>query len=333
MSRLSRSGIQTLGVRACGVMVGAVSLSFLALACASGETVAPSATGRGGGSGSGSGGAGVGPAGSGGSGVNPTGSGGAGVNPTGSGGAGVNPTGSGGTGVNPTGAGGSTTTACSLPTAAQTCAGTPLRKALLIDFSTYTATGAWGNSAAGDLTGGTSMFQGAGTAALTRVVQGTAPDTSLHLTGNIPQNGYAGLVFWFGPCVNAALVNSGADGSAPRSTTGIALPLWGNLGGSQVRVQVQSHDDYPVDAPNMKGGCVFTNCDMRWTQCTAPTVLMTSVPSTPTVTSFLWGSFTGGKPMPTTTGQGVVGLQFQFECGTAPSCNIDVTIGSIVPTL
>jgi hypothetical protein len=34
----------------------------------------------------------------------------------------------------------------------------------------------------------------------------------------------------------------------------------------------------------------------------------------------------------TTDGNGVVGLQFQFECPTASTCNVDVTLGAIVLT-
>ncbi len=59
---------------------------------------------------------------------------------------------------------------------------------------------------------------------------------------------------------------------------------------------------------------------------------MNTIPAAPTLTSFPWTRFTGGLPAATTNGNGVVGLQFQWECVTPPSCSVDVSIGTIILT-
>jgi hypothetical protein len=266
--------------------------------------VTTSTTGAGGGSGgSAGGGAGGGSAGGGGA----TGAGGA-VTTTGAGGAGMS---------------------CTLPTVGQACAGSSLHTPLLINFARYVPAGTWGDSTMGDLTGGTSPFQGTGVTQLTRVVQGVDPDAQLHVTGTIPTGSYAGFVLWFGPCVNASTIMAT---TATTATTGIAAVLGGGLGGSQLKLQVQTNVDYPVDATNMKGACLFTSCDARYSQCAGPTAVMTTIPASPTLTSFPWAMFTGGLPTATTDGNGVVGLQFQWECVTSPNCNVDVSIGTIILT-
>jgi len=274
---------------------------------------------------------GPGPGGSGGRAGTSSGAGGAGTVTTGGGGSGSGgsavTTGTGGSGTT-TGAGGAGMT-CTLPTAGQTCAGTIPANPLLINFARYLPTGNWGNSTMGDLTGGTSPFQGTGVTPLARVVEGADPDARLHVTGTIPVNSYAGFVLWFGPCVNLATF---MDATATPTTTGVAAVLGGNLGGSRLKFQVQTQADYPVDPPNMKGACLFTNCDARWSQCVGPTALVTAIPATPALTTFPWSGFTGGLPTATTNGNGVVGLQFQWECPTFPSCSVDVAIGTIILT-
>jgi len=220
--------------------------------------------------------------------------------------------------------------ACTLPTTRQTCAMSMLSKTTIIDFTTYAATGTWGVSTAGDLTGGTSPFQGPGVPELVHTVEGAAPDTSLHVTGSIPVNSYAGFVLWFGPCVDASKVIE-MDGA--QATTGMNFSIGGSLGGARFKFQVQSSEDYPVDMPNMKGACLFPTCDSRFTACVSPTVTLLTLPPTPTLTSFPWSGFVGGMPVATTTGAGVVGLQFQFECISSSSCAVDLRLGAIVLTL
>jgi len=219
---------------------------------------------------------------------------------------------------------------CTLPTAPEACALSVPRKTTLIDFTTYTATGTWGVSTSGDLTGGTSAFHGTGTADLTRVVEGQAPDTVLHVSGSIPVGSYAGFVLWFGPCVDASKV---LDMDAALSTTGIDFSLGGSLGGARLKVQMQTHDDYPVDPANHKGGCLYSTCATQWTACMGPTLIVSTVAATPALVTVPWANFTGGLPVATTTGAGVVGLQFQVECVAGPSCAVDLRLGAVVLTL
>jgi hypothetical protein len=283
-----------------------LALGFIVVAGCSSESVNGSGGGKGGSSGQGSGGSSA---------------------TTGAGGS-SSTTGAGGS-SSTTGAGGGSS---DCPTAPITCGGTVPQKTTLIDFSRYMASGAWGDSSMGDLTGGTSPYHGSGTD-LTLAVEGTAPDATLHITGMVPFNDYAGFVLWFGPCTNANMVMDPTSGTTT-PTTGIALTLGGNLAGSQLRFQVQTDVDYPVDTANSKGACLY-NCDpsmSKWSQCVPPGSLMTTVPSAPALTNFLWGVFTGGMPNASTTGAGLVGLQFQFECGTSGGCNVDVQLGSIVLT-
>jgi hypothetical protein len=321
--------ISPLSLVALGMIALAVSAGSIGCTSGAGGPGSSGSGGRTGGSSSGVGGAGnvspppTGAGGSSGGGGTTSGTGG---NATTTG-AGGTTSGTGGNGTT-TGAGGAGMT-CTLPTVAQTCADTVPRNPLLINFARYLSTGTWGNSAMGDLTGGTSAFQGTGVTPLTRVVEGADPDARLHVTGTIPVNSYAGFVLWFGPCVN---LSTFMDTTGTPATTGIAAVLGGNLGGSRLKFQVQTNVDYPVDTPNMKGACLFTNCDARYSQCLGPTALLTTIPATPALTAFPWSRFTDGLPTATTNGDGVVGLQFQWECPTFPSCSVDVSLGTIVLT-
>jgi hypothetical protein len=223
------------------------------------------------------------------------------------------------------GTGGTGTTTCMPNPPAQTCGGTAApTDGVVIDFASFQTSGTWGVSGMGDLTGGTSYYQGRGVTQLTAVVEAG----SLHITGSLPAytadimddaENYAGIVFWFGPCVNAS------------AFTGLSLPVSGTLASAALKLQVQTHLDYPVDAANSKGGCSFTSCDTRWSECVGPTTTVT-VPSAPA--TFAWSAFTGGKPNAAVTPEGLVGLQFQFECSatTAP-CTVDVTLGTITLTM
>ena len=207
-------------------------------------------------------------------------------------------------------------TACTLPTDAdiQACDGMPPpASGVLIDFSTYQTNGNWG---AGDqLTGGTSKYHNNADCHSTDLVL-TADGGTLHMTGSIPPSQYAGDVFWFGPCVNAA------------SFGGVSLSVMGDTGGGTLKVQVQTALDYPIDISNRKGACVFTNCDNKWSECAPPTASVTVTADMATV-DLPWASFSGGSPNGAVTPEGLVGLQIQFECPLATDCPIDVTLGAI----
>ena len=214
-----------------------------------------------------------------------------------------------------------------MPTAPQPCAGTIPQKATLLNFSTLAASGNWGNMAVGDLTGGTSFYQGDCSSVLTLTRElGSEIAT---LTGTIPNTGYAGIVLWFGPCIDATTVMGGG------TTTGLSLTIGGSLGGAGLKVQPQTSTNYPVDTANGKGECLFTDCDARFSQCSPPTVTLSTIPATPEVTNLPWAMFTAGVPEATATtdGNGLVGLQLQFECSGGTACAINVQLGTIALTM
>jgi hypothetical protein len=226
--------------------------------------------------------------------------------------------GSGGTAM--AGAGGTAAT-CTPNPVAQVCGGfvapawgTPpgMTAGKLLDFASYMTDGKWGSMASGELTGGTSLYHGPSDVDLTRVVESGA----LRITATITPTGYVGIVFWFGPCVNAS------------AFTGIDFAVGGVTGGAVLKAQVQTHEDYPVDVANMKGGCSFTNCDEKFTECAGPTHQVV-VPAVPETLNLPWSSFAGGTPNADVTPEGLVGLQFQLECQSDAACVVDLTLGDI----
>jgi hypothetical protein len=233
--------------------------------------------------------------------------------------------GTGGTGGSGTGGGagtgGGTVSECPDDRMPQACAGTlapawgdPPGDApgLLIDWTTYSSSGTWGASSSGQLTGGTAFYQGESDVQLTVAVDAG----SLRITGTVTPMGYAGLVFWFGPCVDAS------------AFTGLTFAVGGALNGAVMKAQVQTHDDYPIDVANTKGGCMYTDCANRFTECAGPTMQLV-VPASPETQDLPWSSFTGGTPVADVTPAGLVGLQFQFECQADVDCAVDVTLGTI----
>ena len=123
-------------------------------------------------------------------------------------------------------------------------------------------------------------------------------------------------VLGFGPCVNA------------EAFTGINFSVGGSLGGAVLKAQIQTHDDYPVDVANSKGGCTFRNCDNRFTECAGPTTTV-AVPEAAAPVDLPWASFTGGTPIAEVTPDGLVGMQFQLECPQDVACAADFTLGTI----
>lgn len=228
--------------------------------------------------------------------------------------------GSGGSGAGTAGSAGMAA-ACTPNPAPITCAPTTVAawgeppgatNGTLIDFTTYMASGTWGSSVMGQLTGGTSLYHGENEVDLTA----TAEAGSLKLTGTINPMGYVGVVFWFGPCVDAS------------AFTGITFSVGGTTGGAVMKAQIQTHVDYPVDVANSKGGCSFTNCDEKFSECAGPTYQLV-VPATPEAMDLPWSSFGGGTPVAEVTPDGLVGLQYQLECQSDAACVFDITLGSI----
>lgn len=200
-------------------------------------------------------------------------------------------------------------------------------RALMTDFSeiaegtqatTANPSLAWGDSSKG-LTGGTFLYQQADADALT----GTITNAALHLSGNIAANDYAGFGFYFGP-------NQGSDAS---KYSGFSFTLSGSLGNSTVDVQMQMTPDYPLHQSN-KGTCDYVTADAgMWVYCKNPhvslsTLLPGGVTTAAQTVQVPWTSLTGGNPVSAIDPTQLLGIQFQFNCGTA-ACAVDVTLDDL----
>jgi hypothetical protein len=181
---------------------------------------------------------------------------------------------------------------------------------LLIDFSTYIAAGTWGDSARAQITGGTSLYSLAPNPNLAN----TATDGSLHLAGAIPAGAYAGIVLWFGPCV---------DGS---TYSGVQFPMTGELGTATLLVKMQTSPNYPVDVRNTKGQCPFMRDADKYTECQQPFASLTALEDP---MSFEWTDFTGGVPVADLDPAQLLGFELQFQCQGMAECPVDVTVGNV----
>lgn len=301
--------------RTIGLGVGSILCLFVAASCGGAQGGSDEGADEGGGTSGASGSSGAGTGGA---------TGGTAGTPTG-GAAGSGATG-GSAGM--TGGTGGTTMECMPNPPPQTCAGsTPNMHeppdGLLINWETYVAsTGNWGNSAVGDLTGGTSKYNGRDVSPPTAELVGT----DLHITATVPAytpdvaddaENYSGLVFWFGPCINASAFG------------GVTFTVSGTMPGAALKLQVQTAENYPADPANTKGACIFDNCDERWSQCKGPDATVI-IPAAGEPVTMTWDAFTNGSPNPAVNASGLVGLQFQFECQSMEAeCAVDITLGDI----
>ena len=194
---------------------------------------------------------------------------------------------------------------------------------VLINWETYVVgSGAWGNSAVGDLTGGTSKYNGVMVDPISVELVGSA----LHITATIPPytpdiagdpENYAGLVFWFGPCINASEFD------------GLTFNVGGTMNGAALKLQVQSAENYPAEPANMKGQCIFESCDTKWSECKGADTTVV-VPAAGEDVSLEWSAFATGMPNAGVNPTGLVGLQFQLECQSQEAaCEVDITLGNV----
>jgi hypothetical protein len=222
---------------------------------------------------------------------------------------------------------GGTGSTCMPNQPAQTCSGALPNMhmpadGLLINWSTYVvSSGAWGNSTVGDLTGGTSKYNGRDVMPINVELVGA----DLHITATIPPytadvpddaENYAGLVFWFGPCINASAYG------------GLEFTVGGSMGGAALKLQVQTSENYPADPANSKGECIFMDCATQWSECKGPDATVT-VPAKPELVSMEWAAFAAGSPNTGVDPEGLVGLQFQLECQAMTECVVDMTLGNV----
>jgi hypothetical protein len=190
---------------------------------------------------------------------------------------------------------------------------------VLLDFTSYAMpAGTWGTASLGQFTGGTSLYSGTGTAS-DAITQAVASD-KLHIQATIPAGGYSGIVFWFGPCVNAS------------AFSGVEFAATGQLGGARMIVKAQTSPDYPVDAANSKGKCRYKVDANKFTECQQPTVNVDALPASGTV-SLPWAMFTGGIPLPSIDPAQLLGFELQFSCTAPPagssSCGLNLDLGKV----
>jgi hypothetical protein len=195
----------------------------------------------------------------------------------------------------------------------QECAGTPApTTGVMLDFTKYALpNGSWGVAADGDLTGGTSLYSLAPADTIQRSLVGD----QLHMESAIGSGAYAGIVFWFQPCVNAS------------AFSGLEFAASGDLGGSTLIVKPQTSVDYPIDPMNAKGKCRFMANTSKYTECQQPTVQFTTLPAAPIRQT--WMSFMDGVPLPMDPAQ-MLGFELQFSCPpTGSGCALKFDLGTV----
>ena len=185
---------------------------------------------------------------------------------------------------------------------------------VLLDFTSYTMpAGSWGTPSLGQFTGGTSLYSGAMPDALTQSVV----TDKLHIQATISAGGYTGIVFWFGPCLNAS------------AFSGVQFAATGQLGGARMIVKTQTSPDYPVDSANKKGKCPYKVDANKFTECQQPTANVDTLPASGTV-SLPWAMFTGGIPVPTIDPAQLLGFELQFSCpGGGSGCPLSLDLGKV----
>lgn len=191
----------------------------------------------------------------------------------------------------------------------------PNGKTDFLDFSTINAeTLNWGTTTGDNagLTGGIALYHGEGDTIAADVSGG-----NLVATVNMAVQGYTGITFWFGPCLDAS------------TYTGISFSIGGTTPAELVsKVMVQTHATYPIDTTNKKGACAWETPEEQWSICSPPFTPFT-IPADPTVIEVPFADLTGGIPVDTVDANELVGMQFQFECASETACELDVTIDDI----
>jgi hypothetical protein len=203
------------------------------------------------------------------------------------------------------------------------CARYPARSdGLLIDFDTYDPLdGSWGDASLGQLTGGTSGYSCAddgvscpASAIIARVRTGGG---GLRIQAAVPALGYTGMVLWFGPCVDASAFG------------GLQFQVSGELFGAVLSVKLQTHDNYPIDLVNVKGGCSYTSEADKWSECVPPEFEIATSAAEPATVSIAWSDFGNGIPNAGVSPEGLVGVELAFECPSDVDCAMDLRLGEL----
>jgi len=205
---------------------------------------------------------------------------------------------------------------CNGPNISACMLGTPApASGMLLNPTQYVMpAGTWGDAAVGGLTGGTSLYSDVPAAAMTQSVA----NQKLHLQATIAAGGYSGVVFWFGPCVNAS------------AFSGLQFSATGSLSGATMIVKAQTSPDYPIDGPNMKGKCPFKVDANKYTECQQPVANIATLPAAGDIV-LPWASFTGGVPLPAIDPAQLLGFELQFSCpaGATSPCVLNLDLGKI----
>lgn len=172
------------------------------------------------------------------------------------------------------------------------------------DFSDWTGTN-WG---ADDALSGTS-FSYVGENTTTFEFQLDIAQQNMHVTGTVMD--YGGFGMAFNTCVDAT------------AFTGIQFDLWGSS--NSTVFQIQTSEDQ-----NMEYGDPKATCDVAVSgECAIPQARIQTVSATQETVQLPFADFSGGVPVPTVSTNQLIGLQFQFECGTGEGCPVDVRIDNV----
>ncbi len=173
---------------------------------------------------------------------------------------------------------------------------------LINDFSSWSG-GNW--TGAEPLSGGTFYYDGDGDDSV-QALSIAVTDEIATVSGQV-DGGYAGFGFWFGPCIDAS------------SSSGISFEISGDLDGATLEFQIQTTENYPIDETNKKG-----SCDGGWSDCGSNSYSIQFEGPDAAVIEVPWSELTGGRPVPTTDGSAILGLQWQVNCsGCTPEFTLD----------
>lgn len=191
----------------------------------------------------------------------------------------------------------------------------PNDKTSFLDFSIINADKLTWGTASGDnagLTGGIALYHGADD-----TITADASGGNLAVKVSMAVQGYTGITFWFGPCLDVS------------KYTGVSFSIGGTTPAAVTsKFMVQTYSDYPIDKENKKGSCPWTTEDERWSVC-APPYTTFSVPAEATVVKVPFSEPASGTPVASVDASELVGIQFQFECASESACEFDLTLDDI----
>lgn len=172
------------------------------------------------------------------------------------------------------------------------------------DFSDWAGTN-WG--ADGALTG--TAFRYAGENTTTFDYQLDFAQQNMRVSGTVLD--YGGFGMAFDTCVDAT------------AFTGIQFDLWGTS--SSTVFQIQTSEDQNMDYGDPKATCDTAVSG----ECAIPQARIQTVSETQTAVQLPFADFSGGVPVATVSTNQLIGLQWQFECGAAEGCPVDVRIDNV----